>query len=383
MFLIKLLFSVLACISISNAAELAIQKTTSPTVTSLPTFYEEQIVRQRDGAAQTPVNLEGPVDSNYIVGPGDFFEILLPNGLEGLQVSPEGTIAIQGCGMVDVNGLLLYEAKRKILEKLKIRYDQRFTGVHLVQLRRFVVSVQGAVWNPGQVTVSGQTRVRAAIYSAGNYKQTANKDSIYIYRKGDTLATMENLLLQAGDIIDVPHKEWQQTIDLIHLGKIITVSYVPERTLKEYIRESGINIDKNSKEISIKYPEDGFTRWIDIKEMDSFVPAPLNEIEFHLTAPFVYVGGAVAAVGKVPYNSSMRAADYVAASGVTIITGDFSRVSVLRNGKRVSIDWAAGEILPGDFIEIPRTVYEQVKDITLFITSLLTVIATAFIIGSY
>jgi hypothetical protein len=54
----------------------------------------------------------------------------------------------------------------------------------------------------------------------------------------------------------------------------------------------------------------------------------------------------------------------------------------MRNGKKVSVDWATGEILPGDFIEIPRTFYEQVKDVTMFITSLLSVVATIIIIGS-
>jgi protein involved in polysaccharide export with SLBB domain len=343
---------------------------------------QDYVIKQRDNASQTPVNLEGPVDSNYIVGPGDFFEVLLPSGQEGLQVSPEGTIAIYGYGFINVGGLKLYEAKQRILEKLETRYSQKFIGVHLVQLRRFVISVQGEVHNPGQVTVSGQSRVRGAIYAAGNFKPWANKDSVYIYRTGDTIATTENTLLQAGDIIYVPSKEWHQTIDLGYSGKIITVPYVPGRTLKEYVKELGINVENGYGTVSVKYSQDGFTRWIDIDQISSFVPEPLNEIDFHVRAPFVYVGGAVMAVGKVPYNPSMHAADYVAASGVTIITGEFYRISVLRNGKRVSVDWATGEILPGDFIEIPRTVYEQIKDVTMFITALLSVVATVVIIGS-
>jgi len=337
-------------------------------------------VRLRDGAVQTPVNLEGPIDSTYIVGPGDFFEIILPNQQEGLQVSPEGTVAIQGHGLVEINGLPLYEAKRKILERLKSRYDHRFIGVHLVQLRRFIVNVQGAVWNPGQVTVSGQARVKGAIYSAGNFRPWANIDSVYIYRMGDTIATTENMLLKAGDIVIVPGKDWHQTIEITNSGKALTIPYVAGRTLREYVKEAGINIESGSNEISVKYPLDGYMRWINISQMSTFVPEPLSEIEFHIQAPFVYVGGAVMTVGKVPYNSSMHPADYVAASGVTIITGDLSRVSVLRNGKYVSVDWATGEILPGDFIEIPRTVYEQVKDVTIFVTSLLSIIATAIII---
>lgn len=349
----------------------------------MPTFYEDQISKPSSGASQIPVNLERPIDSNYIIGPGDFFEILLPNGSEGLQVSPEGTIAIQYCGLVEVSGLKLHEAKQKILEKLKNRYDQKFIGVHLVQLRSFVVNVQGAVLNPGQVVMSGQARARNAIYSAGNYKYYANKDSIYIYRRGDTIITAENPILEVGDIVEVPYKGWWQTVDLTYLGKTITLPYTPDFTLKEYAKEAGMNMGSNYTEISIKNPEDGFTRWIGIDNIDSFSPEPLSKIEFHVQAPYVYVGGATATVGRVPYNSSMHPADYVAASGVTIITGKLSRVSVMRNGKRVSVDWAAGEILPGDFIEIPRTVYEQVKDVTLFLTSILSIVATVLIIASY
>jgi len=370
----------LVCVFSSNAADGIVSKAASSSGVIMPVFYDELVMRQRDGAVQTPVNLEGPVDSNYIVGPGDFFEIILPNQQEGLQVSPEGTVAVQGYGLIEISDLPLYEAKRKILEKLKGRYDQKFIGVHLVQLRRFIVNVQGAVNSPGQVMISGQTRVKGAIYLAGNFKPWANKDSVYIYRKGDTIATAENVLLQAGDIIEIPNKDWHQTIDISYSGKTITIPYVSGRTLKEYLKGTGINVENGYSEISVKYVPDGFTKFISIDQVGSFVPEPLNEIEFLAKVPFVYVGGAVMAVGKVPYNSSMHAVDYVAASGVTLITGDFSRVSVLRNGKRVSVDWAKGEILPGDFIEIPRTLYEQTKDFTIFFTSVLSVFATIFII---
>jgi len=379
----KILSFISICVLISNAADGAVSRAAASSGIIMPMFYDEPIMRVRDGVVQTPVNLEGPVDSNYIVGPGDFFEIILPNQQEVLQISPEGTIAVQGYGLIEVSGLPLCEVKRKILEKLKGRYDQKFIGVHLVQLRRFIVNVQGAVNSPGQVTVSGQARVKGAIYAAGNLKQWANKDSVYIYRMGNTIATTENMLLQAGDIITVPDKDWHQTIDISYSGKTITIPYVSGRTLKEYLKVTGINVESGYGEISVKYVPDGFTRFISIDQVGSFVPEPLNEIEFHAKAPYVYVGGAVMAVGKVPYNPTMHAADYVAASGSTIITGDFSRLSVLRNGKWVSVDWATGEILPGDFIEIPRTVYEQAKDITIFVTSLLSIFATVLIIASY
>jgi len=368
----------IALLPFANAADI-MSKSEGSSI-SRPTFYEEQIVKQRDMVVQSPVNLENSIDSNYVIGPGDFFEILFPTGIDGLQVSPEGTIAIQGCGLVDVNGIPLYEAKQKILDKLKKRYDQRYIGVHLVQLRKFIVNVQGAVWSPGQVTVSGQARVKGAIYAAGNFKPAANKDSVYIYRKGDTIATIENILLQTGDIIEIPYKEWQQTINLIYAGKTITVPYIPNHTIRGYTKDAGINIEDSYNGVSVKFQETNFVKWIGVNQIDSFSPEPSSDIEFHFQAPFVYIGGATATVGKVSYNPSMHAADYVAASGVTVITGDFSRVSVMRNGKRISVDWAQGEILPGDFIEIPRTAYELAKDLTYFIASLLGIAATTLTI---
>jgi len=337
---------------------------------------ERTSVKPKSEALQTPVSLENSVDSNYIVGAGDFFEILFPDEQESVQVSPEGTLAIYGYGIVDLNGLKLYEAKRKILEKLKTGSSRKYVDVHLVQLRKFIVNVYGAVLNPGQVTVSGQAKVKGAIYAAGNFKPSANRDSVYIYRKNDTIATTENILLQTGDIIEVPYKEWQQTINLIHAGKTTTVPYIPNRTIREYAKDAGINIENSYNAVSIKFQETGFVKWIGINQIDSFFPEPSSDIEFHIQSPFVYIGGATATVGRENYNPSMSAADYVAASGVTVITGDFSRVSVLRNGKRISVDWAKGEILPGDFIEIPRTGYEQVKDVTYFVASLMGILAT-------
>ena len=95
------------------------------------------------------------------------------------------------------------------------------------------------------------------------------------------------------------------------------------------------------------------------------------------------MGGAVAAVGKALYTPGLHAIDYIGASGVNIITGSWRRVSRIRDGKCESIDPYKGEILPGDYIEIPRSIYESVKDVTLFLASLLSVVATAIIISTY
>ena len=113
------------------------------------------------------------------------------------------------------------------------------------------------------------------------------------------------------------------------------------------------------------------------------MPDPKTVIELWQDEPVVYVGGAVANMGKADFFPGLHAIDYIGASGVTIITGSWSRVTVIRDGKHFSVDPYKDEIKPGDYIEIPRSVYESVKDVTLFLASLLSVIATAIIITSY
>ena len=139
------------------------------------------------------------------------------------------------------------------------------------------------------------------------------------------------------------------------------------------------HVENTTKGLKVTFP-DGKVETYEINKARDMVFAPRTKIELWNKDPLVYVGGAVAVVGRALYNPSFHAIDYIAASGVTIITGSWSRVSVIRDGKSFSIDPYHDEIQPGDYIEIPRSIYEAVKDVTLFLASLLSVVATAIII---
>ena len=64
------------------------------------------------------------------------------------------------------------------------------------------------------------------------------------------------------------------------------------------------------------------------------------------------------------------------------ITGSWNQVRVWRGAKpeAIPINVSTDPILPGDYIEIPKSHYESFKDFTLFMASLLSVISSAFII---
>jgi protein involved in polysaccharide export with SLBB domain len=117
--------------------------------------------------------IEHAVDATqYILGPGDVLQITLSGPTEinySPRVSPEGSIQIPSVGSIDVNNLTLAEAKEKLAQKIKGKYLSNDLFITLIQLRAFRVTVSGAVFNPGIVTVNALNRVSEAIDLCGGF----------------------------------------------------------------------------------------------------------------------------------------------------------------------------------------------------------------------
>ena len=131
--------------------------------------------------------MEGAIDSSYIVGPGDYFEILLPKGMDVVQVSPEGSVSVPGCGIVKVDSLPLSQAKAAIMGLLLTKYEERFVQVQIVKMRRVHVSVLGAVNAPGFRAIDPQTRLSTMIGYVNGFKPLADKKNMKLIRNKDTL----------------------------------------------------------------------------------------------------------------------------------------------------------------------------------------------------
>ncbi len=360
---------------------------------SAPQFQTQEAKFQRASTVQEPINMEGAIDSSYIVGPGDYFEILLPKGMDVVQVSPEGSVSVPGCGIVKVDSLPLSQAKAAIMGLLLTKYEERFVQVQIVKMRRVHVSVLGAVNAPGFRAIDPQTRLSTMIGYVNGFKPLADKKNMKLIRNKDTLnidftkyemdgVDSINVLLENNDVIFVPYATSNQTITISTLKASETISHVEGRTFGEYLDNMKTIAIGDNRWAKVTTP-DGKVETYEIAKIRDKVFEPRTKIELWNRDPFVYVGGAVAAVGRALYNPDFHAIDYIAASGVTIITGSWKRVSVIRDGKSFSIDPFHDEILPGDYIEIPRTIYEAVKDVTLFLASLLSVFSTAIVIYQF
>lgn len=348
----------------------------------------------RSAVTMTPASAEMAVDSSYVLGPGDFLDIMLEQNYLTVQVYPDGSVAIEECGMVNVGGKTLAEARELILDLAAKRFKRHLCFVQLSALKKFRVNAMGAVGQVGQHTVEAQTRLSFFIRQVGGLVARANMEDVQVIRGKDTIHVDYNamtangdfsadIMLQQGDKIFVPFVGLGDNISFIFPGFRTSVGYKEGRTLEEYYDLAGGPRLHSYGYKAACIREPGKTpRWVPLSEMKNIIVSPNTEVEFSIQEMLVYVGGAVNFLGRYPYDPSWHALDYVAAAGLNTISGSWDQVKVWRgeNPEAISVNVATDQIMPGDYIEIPKSHYESFKDFTLFLASLLTVISSAFII---
>lgn len=348
----------------------------------------------RGEASLTPMYAEMAVDSSYVIGPGDFLDLMLEDKYVSVQVYPDGSVAVEECGAVNVGGKTFGEAQKLIMDLVAKKYKREFCFVQLAALKKFRVNAMGAVGLVGQHVVESQTRLSWFIRTIGGTLPNANTEDVQIIRKKDTIHVNytamttngdfeQDIMLEQGDKIFVPFIPMGDHVTLVFPGYRTSVAFRQGRTIQEYFDLAGANRLHNFgyKSVCIREP-DKDPRWITLGEMSSTTVEANSEVEFYIKELFVYLGGAVNFIGRYPYNPTWHAIDYITSGGVNPITGSWSQVKVWRGDKPESfnINVAKDPILPGDYIEIPKSHYESFKDFTLFMASLLSVISSAFII---
>lgn len=166
--------------------------------------------------------LESVIDPDvYRLGPGDQLLISIwgqVNESFPTFVSPEGLVLIPTVKEIDVRGLTLSGAKKKIVDEMKKIYTSADVSASLVSVRSFRVNVTGATVNTGSFVVSAVDRVSDAIGLAGGIvdSNSSSLRNIIIYRKSDTTLRADLIrrsnagdlnydpVLMDGDVIYVP-----------------------------------------------------------------------------------------------------------------------------------------------------------------------------------
>lgn len=180
-----------------------------PVISSLPTVAQTSNPPpvQRSAPPTTPV-----LDNPYLLGVGDRLQLTV-FGVERYSgerlVLPDGTINLQGLGLVKVSGLTIPEAQQLISQRYAAILRQPIVTLNLMAPRQIQIAIAGEVMRPGSYQVSGGqnggqfARLSQAIQIAGGITQSANLSLVQL-RRNDPRQPVVTLnlstLLQSGDL---------------------------------------------------------------------------------------------------------------------------------------------------------------------------------------
>lgn len=154
---------------------------------------------------------------DYRVGPGDviFVDIWTtrPEHYE-IEITPEAIFIVPGVGELSVKRMTLTELKTATIERLRDYYSKTPISVTLAKVRRFRVTVTGAVDRPGLHIVTANTRASEVLEAAGLQSEAASRQ-VRLERADTTiqvdLAAFERLglreanpYLYEGDVLVAP-----------------------------------------------------------------------------------------------------------------------------------------------------------------------------------
>ncbi len=166
------------------------------------TGYEEVKSRIPMGI-EDALTLEKAIDPDeYIMGPGDKLTISFweEYSSQEIVVTPEGDIQIPHVGSVKVSGLTLSEAKKIIKDELLKKYRKPDFTITLTSLRKFKVSVAGAVEYPGTYSAFAHERISEIIQKAGGLTDSSSQRNIIVKRSDESELKVDiGMFLGIGD----------------------------------------------------------------------------------------------------------------------------------------------------------------------------------------
>ena len=163
-------------------------------------------------------NASMSVPPTYILGPGDQVVIDIYGASQQTMIhtiTPEGTITVSGYGPVQLGGLSVAAAKKKLRGTVGTRFQSSSLQVSVSNTRTIQVNIMGEVRAPGTYHLSAFANVFHALYRAGGTSSLGTLRNIKVYRDEEVVAVIDlydyilngrmtgNINLQDNDIIQV------------------------------------------------------------------------------------------------------------------------------------------------------------------------------------
>ena len=179
-------------------------------------IFGHDVFNNQNLTFESSMNLATP--QNYTLGPGDVVNVDVWGASQenvSETISPDGTITIEGIGVIQLGGLTVSQAKSRLKQVLGPRYQGSKIDLTLGQTRTITVSVMGEVKVPGTFTMSAFATVYNALYMAGGPNEIGTLRNVKVYRKGKLISNVDvydfllngklsgDVRLQDNDVITV------------------------------------------------------------------------------------------------------------------------------------------------------------------------------------
>lgn len=314
--------------------------------------------RQAIRAGSDPQALEAAIDpSTYLLGPGDgvFLDVYTAHFLDqDLTVTPEGKMILPRTGQVDVTGVSIAEAEKRVNKLLSRDYKNPQAFLSLRRLRNLKVNVLGEVLYPGVHDATAMMRVSEVISKAGSMTERSSLRNIEVRNPDGSLRTKADLtryfntgnlasnpILQGGDVVVVPRSSKTILIngfvsipgayEFVEGDKLSTIIALAKGL------KPGALLD--SVEIARFSPEDpmhaqrtyhNFLSGGDVELMDGDVISIQGNSQYHVPR-VVSVGGEVRYPGKYSIElDQTKLSDVLARAGGILPSGSLDEACVLR-----------------------------------------------------
>ena len=179
-------------------------------------IFGHDVFNNKNLTFESSMNLATP--QNYRLGPGDAVNVDIWGASQESvteTISPDGTIVIEGIGVIQLGGLSVSQAKARLKKVLGPRYQGSQIELTLGQTRTITISVMGEVNVPGTYTMSAFATVYNALYMAGGPNEIGTLRNVKVYRRGKLLSNVDvydfllngklsgDVRLQDNDVITV------------------------------------------------------------------------------------------------------------------------------------------------------------------------------------
>ena len=179
-------------------------------------IFGHDVFNKKNLSFESSMNLATP--QNYCLGPGDVVNIDIWGASQesiSKTITPDGTITVNGVGVISLGGLSVKQAKSRLRSVLGPRYQDSQIELTLGQTRTITVSIMGEVKTPGTYTMSAFATVYNALYMAGGPNDIGTLRNVQVFRNGRLLSSVDvydfllngkltgDVRLQDNDIITV------------------------------------------------------------------------------------------------------------------------------------------------------------------------------------